>query len=215
MWTVQWKLTNWISRQLRTTWIGRSFHNASRQVLGWVPLKGRVHRWKNGIRIIQLKSPVNCTNIGITIAPWRVLTKLYRSYLLNYFSVKMIEYLKGIRPTIFFPSKRKEKGKIIRNIYQYARYDDGNKINCKRREGRILKNDKEEKWTYGWKLRKRGGVSKEHEDNRTKNYEKPRYRIVRIVYAPFNFTRYSGIDLYQGIEQSETSLSITPREPFN
>lgn len=61
----------------------------------------------------------------------------------------MIEYLKEIRPTIFFPSKRKEKGKIIRNIYQYARYDDGNKINCKRREGRILKNDKEEKWTYG------------------------------------------------------------------
>lgn len=37
--------------------------------------------------------------------------------MLNYFSVKMIEYLKEIRPTIFFPSKRKEKGKIIRNIY--------------------------------------------------------------------------------------------------
>lgn len=65
------------------------------------------------------------------------------------------------------------------------------------------------------KIKEGGGVSKEHEDNRTKNYEKPRYRIIRIVYAPFNFARYSGIDLYQGIEQSETSLSITPREPFN
>lgn len=40
------------------------------------------------------------------------------------------------------------------------------------------------------KIKEGGGVSKEHEDNRTKNYEKPRYRIIRIVYAPFNFTRY-------------------------
>lgn len=124
----------------------------------------------------------------------------------------MIEYLKEIRPTIFFPSKRKEKGKLIRNIHLPI-CTVGIKLIANDEKGEFLKTIKKKNGRM--KIKEGGGVSKEHEDNRTKNYEKPRYRIIRIVYAPFNFARYSGIDLYQGIEQSETSLSITPREPFN